>query len=96
MVTHFVSILHRHCRSKTNFYVFSYDKTSLKCCASFRVFLALFMEKIQKFRYLTMLYSRLFIDRIADIALTFDLTSIYNQYAAQRLRRTRKLDTVPY
>ena len=30
MVTHFVQILHRGCRSKTNFYVFSYDKTSLK------------------------------------------------------------------
>ena len=27
MVMHFVPILHRCCRSKTNFYVFSYDKT---------------------------------------------------------------------
>ena len=30
MVMHFVLILHKRCRSKTNFYVFSYDKTSLK------------------------------------------------------------------
>ena len=52
MVMHFVSILHRYCRSKTNFYVFSYDKTSLKFCASFRFFLAVFMEKFQKIRYL--------------------------------------------
>ena len=28
MVMHFVPILHRCCRSKTSFYVFSYDKTS--------------------------------------------------------------------
>ena len=30
MVIHCVQILHKHCRSKTNFYVFSYDKTSLE------------------------------------------------------------------
>ena len=48
MVMHFVPILHRCCRSKTNFYVFSYDKTSLKFCASLRFFLAVFMEKFQK------------------------------------------------
>ena len=35
---HFVLILHKRCRSKTTFYVFSYDKTSLKLCASFRFF----------------------------------------------------------
>ena len=38
MVMHFVPILHRRCRSKTNFYFFSYDKTSLNFCASFRFF----------------------------------------------------------
>ena len=48
MVMHFVQILHRRCRSKTNFYVFSYDKTSLKFCAGFRSFLAVFMEKLKK------------------------------------------------
>ena len=53
MIMHFVPILHRRCRSKTNFYVFSYDKISLKFCASFRFFLAVFMEKIQKIRYLS-------------------------------------------
>ena len=42
---HFVPILYRRCRSKTNFYVFSYDKISLKFCASLRFFLAVFMEK---------------------------------------------------
>ena len=52
MVMHFVPILPRWCRSKTNFYVFSYDKASLKCCASFRFFLAIFMEKFQKIHYL--------------------------------------------
>ena len=52
MVMHFVPILHRRCRSKPNFYIFSYDKTSLKFCASFRFFLAVFMEKFQKIRYL--------------------------------------------
>ena len=45
MVMHFVLILHKRCRSKTNFYVFSYDKTSLKFCASFRSFLAAVMSK---------------------------------------------------
>ena len=50
---HSVPILHRHCRSKTNFYVFSYDKISLKFCASFRFFLAVFMEKFPKIRYLS-------------------------------------------
>ena len=52
MVIHFVPILHRSCRSKTNFYVFFYEKTSLKLCASFSFFLAIFMEKFQKIRYL--------------------------------------------
>ena len=52
MVMHFVPILHRRCRSKTNFYVFGYDKTSLKFCANFRSFLAVFMEKFNKIRYL--------------------------------------------
>ena len=45
MVMHFVPILHMPCRSKTNFYVFSCDKTSLKFCANFRFFLAVFKEK---------------------------------------------------
>ena len=49
---HFVPILHKHCRSNTNFYVFSYHKTSLEFCASFRFFLAVFMEKFQKILYL--------------------------------------------
>ena len=53
IVMHFVPILHKRCRSKTNFYVFSYDKTSLKFCASFRYFLAVFMEKFQKIFYLS-------------------------------------------
>ena len=52
MAMHFVPILHRCCRSKTNFYVFSYDKTSLKFCASFRFFLRVFMKKFPKIRYL--------------------------------------------
>ena len=52
VVMYFVPILHKCCRSKTNFYVFSYDKTSLKFCASFRFFLVVFMEKFQKLRYL--------------------------------------------
>ena len=50
---YFVPILHRNCKSKTNFSVFSYDKISLKFCASFRFFLALFMEKFQKILYLS-------------------------------------------
>ena len=53
MVMHSVPILHRRCRSKTNFYVFSHDKISLKFCASFRIFLAVFMEKFPKIRYLS-------------------------------------------
>ena len=51
MVMHFVPILPRS-EVKTNFYVFSYDKASLKFCASFRFFLAVFMEKFQKIHYL--------------------------------------------
>ena len=47
-VMHFVPILSRWCKSKTNFYVSSYDKSSLKFCASFRFFLEVFMEKFQK------------------------------------------------
>ena len=53
MVMHFVPILHRPCRSKTNFYGFSYDKISLKFCASLRFFLAVFIEKFPKIRYLS-------------------------------------------
>ena len=53
MVMYFVPILHKRCRSKTNFYVFSYDKTSLKFCALFRFFLVVFTEKFQKIRYLS-------------------------------------------
>ena len=52
MEMHFVPILHKRCRSKTKFYVFIYDKTSLKFCASFRIFLAVFMDKFQKIHYL--------------------------------------------
>ena len=55
MEMHFVPILHRHCMPKTNFYVFSYDKISLKFCASFRFFLAVFMEKFSKIHYLSYL-----------------------------------------
>ena len=51
MVMLFMSILHRWCRSKTNFYVFSYDKASLKFWASFIFFLAVFVEKFQKIHY---------------------------------------------
>ena len=39
MVMHFVLVLHKWCGSKDNFYVFIYDKTSLKSCESFRSFL---------------------------------------------------------
>ena len=53
MVMNFVPILHRRCWSKTNFYIFSYDKISLKFCASFRFFLAAFMAKFHKIRYLS-------------------------------------------
>ena len=53
MVMHFVPILHRGCRSKTNFYVFSYDKISLKFRASFRFFLAVFMKKFPKICFLS-------------------------------------------
>ena len=52
MVMHFVPILSKHCRSKTNYYVFSYYKTCLKFCVSFRFSLAVFMEKFQKIHYL--------------------------------------------
>ena len=52
MGMHFVPILHKHCNSKTSFYVFIYDKTSLKFYASFRIFLAVFIEKFQKIHYL--------------------------------------------
>ena len=48
IVIHFVPIFHRRCRSNPNFYVFSYDKTCLKFCASIRFFLAVFMEKFPK------------------------------------------------
>ena len=53
MVMHFVPILHKGCRSKTNFYVFIYDQTSFKFCASFRIFIAVFIEKFQKIHYLS-------------------------------------------
>ena len=52
MVMNFAPILHGRCRSKIIFYVFSYDKTSLKFCASFRFFIAVFMEKFPKICYL--------------------------------------------
>ena len=48
MVIHFVPILHRHCRSKTNFHVFSYDKISLKFCLSFRFSLQYSLRNSQK------------------------------------------------
>ena len=38
MVIDFVRILHKRCRPNTNFYVFSYDKTSLKFCVIFKIF----------------------------------------------------------
>ena len=63
MLMYFVSILHRRCRPQTNFYVFSYDKISLKFCASFRFFLAIFMEKFQKICYLS--YVRREIDKFS-------------------------------
>ena len=46
MVMHFVPILHRGCRSKTNFYVFSYDKSSLIFFASLRFFSCSFHGEI--------------------------------------------------
>ena len=45
MVMHFVPIRLKRCKSKTNFYVFIYNFTSLKFYASFRIFLAVLMEK---------------------------------------------------
>ena len=53
MVMHFLPILHRRCRSKTNFYVFNYDKINLKFCAIFTFFIAVFMEKFTKMNYLS-------------------------------------------
>ena len=38
---------------KNIFYVFNYDKISLKFCVRFRFFLAIFMEKFQKICYLS-------------------------------------------
>ena len=46
MVMHFVLILHKRGRSKTNFSVFSYDLTSF--CERLRFVLAEFMEKFKK------------------------------------------------
>ena len=48
VVMYFVLILQKRSRSITNLYVFSFEKTSLKFCVSFRFFLAIFMEKFQK------------------------------------------------
>ena len=49
MVMHFVqSCFTSDAGLKPICYVFSYDKTSLKFCASFRFFLVVFMEKFQK------------------------------------------------
>ena len=45
MVMHFLLILNKHTGSKTNLYVFGYDKTCLKFCESFRFVLAVFTEK---------------------------------------------------
>ena len=59
MVMHFVLFLHRRSRSKSNFYVFSYDKISLKFCASFKLFLAVFMEKFPKICYLSYVRRRI-------------------------------------
>ena len=70
---YFVQILHRHCRSKNHFYVFSYDKTSLKFCTSFRFFLAVFMEKFKKIHYLN--YVRRGIDRTSS--KTFKLRRVF-------------------
>ena len=63
MVMHSVPILHRRCRSKTNFYVFCYDKIILKFCASFRFFLAVFMEKFPQIRYLSYVRGGFFMKR---------------------------------
>ena len=52
MVTHLVLIRHKRCKSKTNFYVFSFDKTIFKFYVIFRFSLALFMEKFRKTCYL--------------------------------------------
>ena len=65
MVMDFVLILHKRCRSKTTFYVFIYDKTSQKFCASFRLFLPIFVEKFQKTCYLD--YVRRGIDSYYDL-----------------------------
>ena len=49
---HFVPILHKRWISKTNFYVFRYDKTSLKFCANFRFFLCSIHGEHPKYRCL--------------------------------------------
>ena len=67
MVMYFVLILHKRCRSKTNFYVFSNDKTSLIFCASFRFVLAVFMEKFQNICYLS--YARKRVDQYVLVKL---------------------------
>ena len=86
MVVHFVPILHKHCRSKTNFYVFSYDRTSLKFCASFRFFLAIFMEKIQKICYLNyprrgIVYFCLSVAKSLTLAITFEQKKVETKEA---------------
>ena len=43
-VMHFVPIFHKRYRSKTNFYVFGYDQSSLIFCGSFRFFDAVYRE----------------------------------------------------
>ena len=52
MVMRFVPILHRRFKVKTHFYVFSYDKTSLKFCASIIFFLGVFIKKFKKICHL--------------------------------------------
>ena len=48
MVMNFMQTLRRRSRSKTNFYIFSYDKISLKFCASFRFFLEIYSWRNSK------------------------------------------------
>ena len=73
MVMNFMQTLLRRSRSKTNFYVFSYDKISLKLCESFRFFLEVFMEKIQKIRYLSYVRRRIG-------TFNFDMFKLFGYY----------------
>ena len=93
MVMNFVPILHKRCRSKTNIYVFSYDKISLKFCVSFRFFLAVFMEKFPKIRYLSYVRRGRYVilhweNGVWKLASIFSLP-VFSDSIAQNMQETR-------